>query len=241
MPITQDRMIRIVAHADAMLTIFDQLKQTVRAAASAELFTRANSVLARTQDLAAAGVLQDLKDALGTIYNLFADLEIPYTMRENIVEERTHFKSHRRANESLAIYRRLKRHNEEQMFLAARAVHMDFSSPAGSEASRDEPTQASAQAPEPRKVHRPLTGESKDDSPDYKVVDRNNIFPPGETPTPLTSVAVAGAAVQSNTTVNTIAKPVQTQAKTYDPDVISTSVPAAIDLYAAPPQGEDLL
>ena len=108
MPISQDRLITLVAHADTLLDAFDKLKQFTKALDIAETITIGNSAIVHSED---PNTKQSIGQLLSTINNLvdyFTNIDIPQKLRDDIAEERIHFKKHRRANEYLANYKRIK-------------------------------------------------------------------------------------------------------------------------------------
>jgi hypothetical protein len=115
MPISQNRLINLVAHADAMLDAFDRIKRYNKQLNIGQILSNGNSVIEHTSDDVARNTTIELVQTLGALYSAINDMEIPMSLRSNIIEERTHFKQHRKSNEYLANYKRTKTSVERQI------------------------------------------------------------------------------------------------------------------------------
>ena len=108
MPITQDRVINLVAYADVLLQTFDGMKTLMRYDDHVtKAMVDANSSLMR--DDVAEPTKNNIR-ALMFIIEQMTDYirvrDIPQYIRDGVAEERIHFKKHRKGNEHMANYRR---------------------------------------------------------------------------------------------------------------------------------------
>ena len=125
MPIVQDRLIKLVAHADVLLDAFDMLRiQTKKLTPQAAIMS-ANAALDHVNDKPTREVIQLLSATISQMVSLLTEIEIPQELRNNISEERLHFKLHRKANEHLANFKKYKRKAEADM-AAAKAQIPNF-------------------------------------------------------------------------------------------------------------------
>jgi hypothetical protein len=112
MPITQDRLINLVAYADVLLSTIDELQdQTRRLAPLAEAVSNANSALAHRGEAAderTRQVIRDLRDTVTTLHNFITGIHIPVHLREKILEEKIHFSHAKNRNERMMNYKRAK-------------------------------------------------------------------------------------------------------------------------------------
>ena len=130
MPIVQDRLIKLVAHADTLLDIFDMLRTQTRKLTPTQAIMAANAAIEHVSDKPTKEVIQLLSATISQLASLFTEIEIPQELRNNINEERLHFKLHRKANEHMANFRKYKRKAELDM-AAAKAQIPNFFLPEG--------------------------------------------------------------------------------------------------------------
>jgi hypothetical protein len=126
MPIVQDRLIKLVAHANVLLDAFDGLKANTKALAPQAAIIAANSALDHVNDKPTKDVIQLLAATISQMASLFTEIEIPQELRNNISEERIHFKLHRKANEHMRNYVKYKRIAEANMAAAKAQIPVFF-------------------------------------------------------------------------------------------------------------------
>jgi hypothetical protein len=216
MPIVQDRMIKVVSHADALLSMYDNMREFVKTIDFNEINSAANSMIDKVEDQRTKDGIAQVLSAFNTIYYLFKEFEVPPEVRNNIIEERTHFKANRKSNFYLANYQRYKRHAEKQMAESVAQIPQFFS--VASNKPNDDEVEMTKPAPPPK-----LTQAQKD-------------YLDGRTSSLAATPSKQQEKTKSQERLKTDeAAPAKLTGRAYaDPDVVSTSVPSDEELYGKP-------
>ena len=235
MPISQERLITLIAHADTALSAFDSARKYIKGIQLAETISELNSAKVHTSDQTTKDILTKAVGDITTILTYVNEIEIPQELRDAIAKERLHFQQNRKKNDLMARYNRVRRsiqHNAELSH--AQVPTFDWLYGANAQAPNAQgPTQSAeppgAQAPTQAPygqgpTEKPLTIEERiarrkaNGQSDEKLAKprSDSVFPPGETDTltPAQSAALTPNKAQGH----------------YDPDIISTSVPSIEDM-----------
>lgn len=154
MPITQDRLITLVAHADTLLAEIDAARALAKANVVREALALANSALSHLDDPPARATIRQLMDTIAALTHQLSEIDIPQSLRDDVSRERIHFQKHRKANENIAYYQRYRRHAKREMTASLTQMPDVFSDlpPAATQDWRNVPSQrnaAQAQTPNP--------------------------------------------------------------------------------------------
>jgi hypothetical protein len=109
MPITQDRMVKLIDAANISSELFDALKNQIENQLNPQMMAEFNSIIARENNSETKTALQTAVNVFGTIHEILKHYNIPNETRRNIIEEETHFKLSARRNNRSAIVMRAKR------------------------------------------------------------------------------------------------------------------------------------
>ena len=267
MPITQDRLIKVVAYADTLLDIIDHTRDYVRQLKLDETIMNINSIIDHVDDINTKDALQSVKINLQSTLSLFTEIYVPQKLRDDVAEERIHFKQHAKHNLHMANYHRVKRSMARNYNESVRQVPtFDFlnQNPAGTPEPEgrerlDHTPLDMPSAPRLTIAERIARREAMGIVEEMPIRTNHSIVPPDAEPTPLTPAqlsalrqepapALAAVAEVEATpaakSIGKIKKKIPTEASpSYDPDVISNSVPSLEELNnnGLTPEGTDVL
>ena len=115
MPILQSRLIRLIAHADSLIEQIDAISRLLKALEIEQTMVKLNSAIAHEADGPAKEALALARSSFGLLQDYFSRTPIKQSLRDEVAEERIHFKKHRKSNDYLAQYRRYKAQSEREM------------------------------------------------------------------------------------------------------------------------------
>lgn len=136
-------MIRLVAHADTLMELLEEIRARAKFVGLEVPIAELNRMIEDVNSPEQVKTLLAVRQALMAIYNLTDTLPISQQLRDDLAEERIHFKKHRKANEYRARYMRVKRDVRTDKNKSANFAGMfdEIPSPAG--ASRPDGASAS--------------------------------------------------------------------------------------------------
>jgi hypothetical protein len=214
MPITQDRIISVVTHASTLIKTLDMLRNLAKTIDIRENNILMNSLIAHNQDQTTKDGIMHIYQSLSILHEAITEIEVPQTVRNNIMEEEIHFKKWFKHNKATANYVRVRRSIARNLAASiAQVPTFDWLTQAPTQAPYGQGPTEKPLTIEERIARRKANGQS-----DEKLAKprSDSVFPPGETDTltPAQSAALTPNKAQGH----------------YDPDIISTSVPSIEDM-----------